>query len=72
MEYKVKAVKESLSFESALSEGKWEIECTDTDDENADIFSVYYVFENGTDVWLADFLHRADAELFARVKGGEG
>ena len=68
MEYRVRAIKESLDY-STIHSDDWKITCTDTDDENADIFSVYQVNEDGTDDWLADFLHRADAELFARMKG---
>jgi hypothetical protein len=59
-EYRVRAVKDM--------DGNME---TVEYDDQADMFGVYKVQPDGTDSWIADFLHRADAEMFAIEKEKE-
>ena len=69
MDYRVRALKESCYIDGKRRETGYELSYDDVEDDNlADIFSVYQVNEDGTDDWLADFYHRADAELFGKTK----
>ena len=48
MEYRIRAIEEKLDLDTVY-DIDWRITCIDTDDENADVFSVYQVNEDGTD-----------------------
>ena len=63
--YRCRGVKQIVYDEADQRVEKWKL-CFDSvdDDSDADLFGVYRVEEDGTDIWVADFNTKSDAENY--------